>query len=85
MRKDTTVKKDISMTHPLEIENEDLKKRIEATYDECAKIDRELASYEIREMIENLMNGQGVPTEYMNTTLTNKQTFNDIIKWGNGK
>lgn len=72
------------MTHPLEIENEDLKKRIESTYDECAKIDMELTSYNIKDMIESLtMKNQ--TTEYMNTILANKQTFNDMMKWGNNK
>jgi hypothetical protein len=70
------------MTHPLEIENEDLKKRIEATYDECSKIDMELTSYNIKDMIESLT-GKQESTEFVNTILTNKQAFNDIIKWGN--
>jgi hypothetical protein len=73
------------MTHPLEVENEDLKKRIESTYDECAKIDMELTTYNIKDMIESLTKKQEFSTEYMNTILTNEQTFNDIIKWGNGK
>lgn len=71
------------MTHPLEVENEDLRKRIESTYDECAKIDLELMTYSIKDMIESLTMRQDFSTQYMNTVITNKQTFNDIIKWGN--
>ena len=73
------------MTHPLEVENEDLRKRIESTYDECAKIDLELTNYTIKDMIESLTMRQDFSTQYMNTVITNKQTFNDMMKWGNGK
>jgi hypothetical protein len=71
------------MKHPLETENEELRKRIEATYDEIHEIDRKVSSYAILEMAEKLVNAN--MNSFSNLLLVNETTFNDIINWGNEK
>lgn len=72
------------MTHPLESENEELRKRIEATYDEIRDVDCKVSSYAIIEMAEKLVMNTSLGKS-TNSILMNGTTFNDIINWGNSK
>jgi len=73
------------MKHPLEIENEDLQKRIEATYDLIRDVENKIMQYAIMDMAEQVIKNTQAKSYFMNTILANNQTFNDIIKWGNNK
>ncbi len=68
------------MTHPLEIENEDLKKHIEATYDEILDVDCKLSSYAIKDMVENIQKNTNMNA--FSNMFVNAVTFADITKYG---
>lgn len=73
------------MKHPLEIENEELQKRIEATYDVIRDVESKIMEYAIMDMAEQVIKNTQAKSYFTNTILANNQTFNDIIKWGNNK
>lgn len=73
------------MKHPLEIENEELEKRIEDTYSEIAEVEYEISRYAIMEMTEQLVKNTSLGKS-TNSILMNGTTLTDITKyWGNNK
>ena len=69
------------MKHTLEIENEELQKSLEETYDEITRIDMEIARYAIYDMVEQM----NTNTVMSNSILASPQAIQDILMWSNNK